>query len=138
MASPSAPPSRREVFTRPDASPASDDCTPDTAAIVTGTNAAPMPPAVTMPAASTSLAKLPPAEMRENSSMPTACPNMPVMSSGLAPMRPTRRDGGGDGDRERHRDERHTGLQRRVAEHLLQVERDEVPHGEHRGTEQEH
>src|SRR5258708_31448527 len=37
-------------------------------------------------------------------------------------------------DRQRHRQEREPGLDRREAEHLLEVERDEVPHGERRGA----
>ena len=40
--------------------------------------------------------------------------------------------------RERHRQEREPGLDRRVAEHLLEVERDEEPHREHRRAEQQH
>ena len=42
-----------------------------------------------------------------------------------------------DRDRERHRQERDARLDRRVPEHLLQVERDEVPHREDRAAEAE-
>jgi hypothetical protein len=54
MASPSAPPTCREVLTSPDASPASRDGTPATAAIVTGTKARPMPMATIADGANTS------------------------------------------------------------------------------------
>ena len=64
---------------------------------------------------------------------------MPNASTGPGPKRAgqPRRDLRAGRDRERHRQEREPGLDRRVAEHLLQVERQEVPHGEHRGAEAE-
>ena len=43
-----------------------------------------------------------------------------------------------DDDAERERQEREAGLQRRVAQHLLDVEAEEVEHREHRGTDDEH
>ena len=49
-ASPSEPPTWREVLTRPEASPASERATPATAAMVTGTNESPRPVVVTTPA----------------------------------------------------------------------------------------
>ena len=52
-ASPSAPPSRREVLSRPDATPASAAGTPWTATIVEGTSASPRPAAASVPPGST-------------------------------------------------------------------------------------
>ena len=49
-ASPSEPPTWREVLTRPEASPASERATPATAAMVTGTKESPRPVVVTTPA----------------------------------------------------------------------------------------
>ena len=46
-------------------------------------------------------------------------------------------EGRGDDDRAGHRQEAQPGLDRREAEHLLEVERDEVPHREHAAAEQE-
>ena len=54
-ASPSEPPTCREVLTNPDASPASERATPATATMVTGTNEQPRPVVVTTPAKRTSL-----------------------------------------------------------------------------------
>ena len=54
-ASPSEPPTWREVLTSPEASPASERATPATAAMVTGTNEKPRPVVVTTPATRTSL-----------------------------------------------------------------------------------
>ena len=48
-ASPSEPPTWREVLTSPEASPASERATPATGAMVTGTNDSPRPVVVTTP-----------------------------------------------------------------------------------------
>lgn len=53
-ASPREPPTCRDVFTRPEASPASPPATPEVAAMVTGTNEKPMPIAASSDGRSTS------------------------------------------------------------------------------------
>src|SRR4051795_1136 len=83
IASPSAPPICCDVLIRPDASPASLLLTPDTAAIVTGTNENPSPAAATSDAGSTSEANVPSTDTREKSSSPIAIKPMPKTSTGL-------------------------------------------------------
>ncbi|HTZ87871.1 MAG TPA: hypothetical protein VMB05_14485 [Solirubrobacteraceae bacterium] len=55
-ARPSAPPIRREVFSKPEASPLCSRGTPDTAAIVAGTSVSPSPSAESTPPGSTEAA----------------------------------------------------------------------------------
>ena len=138
-ARPSAPPTCCEVLISPLASPARWSFTPETAAIVCGTNAKPRPTAARSDGPRTSPRKVP-------SGGDLAEPDQ----AGGDQCHPGREDrlvadpgdqGGGDsrGDDDRHRQRqvREPGLDRAVAQHVLHVQRDEEEHAEQRCSGQD-
>ena len=71
---------------------------------------------------------------------PAAASDMPPSTVGFTPMRWIELLGepGADDDAERHGQEREAGLQRRVAEDLLHVERGEEEHREQPADDEQH
>ena len=139
IASPSAPPIWREVFTSPEARPASlgargggggdrrgDDREADARSRRAG------------PAAGSPRRSSPSTEMRANSASPAAISARPAAEHGpgAEARDEAARLGRAGHDRERHRQEREARVERPEVQHFLQVERAEVPHREQRGAEQ--
>ena len=89
IARPSEPPICRDVFTRPEARPASSGRAPVIAAIVTGTKERPIPADVTSDGPRMSPTYVPSGETCANSAMPAAWSPMPTTSIGPAPIRVT-------------------------------------------------
>ena len=88
-ASPSPPPTWREVLTRPDASPACPSLAPWVAAIVEGTIDIAIPAAVSSPGIITYTIGLPLDPIRASSSMPPVNMTSPPPSTGRTPKRLT-------------------------------------------------
>ena len=140
IARPSAPPNSREVFTRPEASPASSWSTPATAAIVTGTNARPSPIATSSDGARiVADVRARRRQLREQQQSDRQHRHAgDEQRLGPDPRDRSGGDRGGGDDAQRHREERQPGPDRRVAADLLQVQRQEEPHREHGCAEQQH
>src|SRR4051812_36217591 len=86
---PSAPPTCCDVLISPDASPASDDRTPASAAIVIGTKEKPMPTAMSRKPGRRSATYEPPTDTCVKYARPAVRNAMPVTSTGLTPTRVT-------------------------------------------------
>src|SRR4051794_1446458 len=86
---PSAPPTCWDVLIRPEASPASEDWTPASAAIEIGTNEKPMPTAMSRKPGRRSLTYEPPTDTCVKNARPAVRNTMPVTSTGLTPTRVT-------------------------------------------------
>ena len=139
-ASPSPPPTWREVLTRPEARPAWPCLAPCVAAIVEGTIDIAIPAAVSMPGDHTyTIGAAARADPREAAAARRSSSSARCRAPARTPKRLTSLPGarGDEHDRQRHRQEDQAGVQRREAEHLLQVERADEPHREQRGAEQQ-
>ena len=137
IASPSAPPNSREVLATADARPASCGLTPEVAQITPGTNA-------------NGIANRD-EQARGQQLTEVVGVNADVAQPGQADRKrrhpehqqafgaeahgDLRGDRRSDDDRERHRQEHEPGLDRRVPEHVLQIQGEEEPHRKRRGTE---
>ena len=88
-AMPSAPPICWEVLISPEARPASDGCTPASAAIEIGTKVKPMPTAMTRKPGSRSPAYEPPTETCVKYASPAVRNTMPITSTRFTPTRVT-------------------------------------------------
>ena len=132
IASPRAPPICCDVLRRPDARPASPASMPLVAISVTGTNVSPIPIEIEHDPGQ-EVGEVVAADVEaEEEQHPDGAERHADDPDRAQPDRPHQRlrEAGADHDPEREGDERKPGLDRRVAEHALHVERVEVEHRE--------
>ena len=134
IATPSAPPTSRVVSLTAEPTPALSRGSEPMIDSVAGATASPMPPPISSIAMAMRPYPLVTVDV-DATTRPAAKSSMPVTTTRLVPSRSTSfdDDGASDHHRDRERQRAHTGLERRVAEHELQVlrrEEDEPEQGE--------
>ena len=140
IARPSAPPNSREVFNRPEASPLWVRGTPCVAAIVEETSVNPMPSPGEDPAGGDQdevAATGPDTAQRQQAGSCQEHAQRHNRSHTETGDEPRSEPGPGE-HRERHRQEGQARRERIVAEHLLQIQRDEEEHREQGRVHQDH